>query len=173
MASTFSNRNIQDLAKESQRAKKNLVHYFSPVDKGSSMPSWYYKVQMDEQEEWLRVNERQLKEGLIPQEKVMLTKEEIAKRKDRLKEIREARRVVEEMILKDKDKSKKRYDELSETLADSYFTRDEMFHKPSRMVDPRMEAERSRERNDIVKEWKIIGAVLGETTNPEHLRKGH
>ena len=173
MASTFSNRNIQNLAKESNKSTKNLVHYFKPIDKGSSMPAWYYKAQMEEQEEWLRVNERQLKDGLIPQEKIRDVKEELKKRKDRLNEIRSAFKEVEDIILKDKDKAKKRYDELSAVLEDSYFTRDEMFHKPSRMVDPRMEAERVSHRNDIVKEWKIIGAVLGETTNPEHLRKGH
>uniref|UniRef100_A0A6M3LP90 Uncharacterized protein n=1 Tax=viral metagenome TaxID=1070528 RepID=A0A6M3LP90_9ZZZZ len=171
---------IEQLEKESSKSEKNIAHYFKPVDKGSSMPSWYYRSQVEEELEWVKRAERQLKDDLIPQENKLTVKTELKAKKQRLKEISDARNEVEDKILAkgvNKDKAWARHKELGELIAESMFTRDEMFHrdphgKKHRVIDPREEADRTPFRNKLIKEYKILGRILGENSNPERLRKG-
>lgn len=169
---------IDKLETESKRSKKNIAHYFKPVDKGSSMPSWYYREQVSEELEWINRAERQLRDDLVPQENKLAINTELKAKKKRLKEITEAKSDVETKIMgKDKDKAWARHKELGEIIAESMFTRDEMFHRDThgrkhRTIDAREEAARTPFRNNIIKEYKILGRILGENSNPERLRRG-
>ncbi len=172
----MTNRNIHRLEKDSKKSKEAISHWFKDVDKGSSMPSWYYKQQVAEEREWIQVAERQLKDDLVPTERIREIKAELRKRKSRYDQITAAERDVAKEIAGNgalKDKAAKRFEELGGIIENSLYSRDEMFNKPTRLASPREEAERIRFRNSIIKEYKILGAVLGEDSNPERLRKGH
>ena len=171
----MSNRNIHKLEKESAKSKEIISHWFKPVDKGSSMPSWYYKQQVEEEHDWIATAEKQLRDDLVPTERIREVKAELRNRKERHEQILAANRDVKKEISGNaalRDKAAKRFGELAEIIKDSLFTRDEMFNKPTRLASPRDEAERTQFRNNVIKEYKIIGSILGEDSNPERLRKG-
>lgn len=165
-----SNQNIQSFIRQANKAKGNVAHFFRPVDKGSSMPSWYYGRQVEEEESWIENAEMQLKRNLVPTEKIERLRAELRARKTRLDEIRKAKKEIKDEILTDPDKAKKRFDKLADIIAESMPTRDEMMHKP-KLVDPRIEAERLVHRNSLVKEYKLLGHILGEPVNVEALRR--
>lgn len=167
-----SNSGIARFQEEAVKASENVEHFFKPIDKGSSMPSWYYDRQVEEENEWIKNAEKQLADNLIPQDKIIPIKAELQTKKIRFEKIKEAHEDAKELVNKDPDAFVKRRKELADLIKQSMFTRDEMFHRPARSVDPRHEAERSQLRNGLVKEWKIIGYLLGESTNVEALRKG-
>lgn len=161
----------KSFVKKGEESKGNLVHFFKTVDRGSSMPSWYYTAQMEEEQDWIRRAESQLEENLIPAENVRDIKMQLRARKQKYEQIREAWDECKKLVNGDKDRYKARLDELKETIADSLFTRDQMFHKPTRQIDPRWEADRIPVRNHMIKEAKIIARLLGEEYSTEQLRK--
>ena len=168
---------LQILEKEGKKSKKNLAHYFNPIDKGSSKPAWYYSAQIDEEKEWIRRAERELKEQTIPMEKIAELKVQLKVRKDKYEEIMKSKDASEKLVNTDKDKAFKRHTELEEIIKESMFTRDEMHYRDKhgrrhRTVDPREEAERGIHRNHLIKEYTILGRLLGENTNIEALRRG-
>lgn len=165
---------LRDFAAKAQESKANVAHFFKPVDKGSAMPSWYNSVHMEELEERVKAKEKQLDADLVPKDKIMRVRAELQSERARLNEIKAAKTSVANMVGKDKDRYAKRFKELSEEIAESFYTRDEMFRKDkNRSASPRAEAERMAHRNYLVQEWKILGRCLEEDTNVERLRKGH
>ena len=165
-----SNENLASFKKKATQAKNEMAHFFQPIDKGSSMPSWYYERHIEEENEWIKRNRNQLDRGLIPPDKIEMLKSELKAREVRLGHINEAEKTVKDLILADKDKAKKRFDRLAEAIAESMPTRDEMNHVP-KLIDPRKEAERMPHRDKLVKLYKVYGRVLGEYVNVEALRR--
>lgn len=169
---------IAHLRKEAEKSKKNYAHYFQPIDKGSSMPTWYNPAFVMEENTWLTRAKRELDQNLVPQDEILQLKAQIRMREKKVKDILASQMKTEEMIKKNKDAAYNRYKELGDTIADSMFTRDEMFYVDgkhgmrARKISPRDEADREHYRKHLVKEWKIIGKALGEDTNIEGLRKG-
>ena len=165
-----SNRNLAGFIKKANQTKVNLVHFFNPIDKGSSMPSWYYTAQMEHEEEDIARAQNQLKRNLVPQDKIERLRVELRAKEKRLEKIREAQKKVKTEIMKDKDGAVKRFKQLEADIADSMPTRDEMHHKP-KLVDPRLEADRLPHRSALIKEYKILGHFLGEYVIVEALRR--
>ena len=165
-----SNNTLASFERKANRAKKEMAHFFQPIDKGSSMPSWYYERQIEEEEEWIKKNRNQLERQLVPPDKIEMLRSELKAREIRLSQIDEAEKTVKDMILADKDKAKKRFDSLAEAIADSMPTRDEMNHVP-KLIDPRKEAERMPHRDKLVKLYKVYGRILEEPVNVEALRR--
>jgi len=168
---------LQELEKASKKSKKELAHFFQPIDKGSSKPSWYYTAQVEEEQDWIRMAERQLKEQLVPTEKIAELKQQLSIRKGKFEKIMLSKDAANSHVKIDKDKAAKRHQELEETIKQSMFSRDEMFHRDQhgqrhRTVDPREEADRGQFRNRLIKEYKVLGRLLGENTNIEQLRRG-
>jgi len=164
---------LQDFAAKAQESKANVAHFFKPVDKGSAMPSWYNQTHLEELEERVKSKERQLKNDLVPQDKIMRVKTELTAERTRLNEIKSAQTSVQNMVQKDPGKYAKRLEELREEISESYYTRDQMFRAgKDRSASPRMEAEKMPHRNELIREYKIIARCLDEDPNPERLRKG-
>jgi hypothetical protein len=173
----MSNR-FEGLKKDAEQSKKNLVHYFQDIDKGSMMPTWYNPSHLEEENDWIRRAKGQMDQNLVPHDDVMRLKAELKLRENKVKKILQSRMETEKRIEKNKDESFSRYKELEEKIKESMPSRDEMFHVDgkhgmrARRVDPRIEAETEIYRKHLVREWKIIGKVIGENTNIERLRKG-
>ena len=165
-------RNIGKIEKVSKQAEKDLVHYFKPVDKGASMPSWYNETQVDEMQEKVKDIERILRENRVSNpDSIRELKKTLEINKARLKEILSAKAEIEADLNKNKDVAVKRYKELEETIKEYQPTRDEMFNKPSRVVDPRQFAIVDKFMTNVVRQYKILGRLLGENSNPELLRR--
>jgi len=168
---------LQELEKESKKSKKNIAPYFKEIDKGSSMPSWVYEPHIEEEQEFIRRSERELKEQTVPVERMPELKMQLKVRKDKLEKVMQSKDEAYKIVNSDKDKALKRHKELEEKITDSMFSRDEMHYRDThgrrhRTVNPRDEADRGQHRNALIKEYRILGHVLGENTNVEALRKG-
>lgn len=174
MPTVISNRNINKLEDESNKAKKELSHFFSPVDRGSSMPSWYYDRKVREEKEWIEKHERQVKDNLIPEDDILKVKSEMKVRKEKLSEIEESYENAKKQFQEQKDFWAKEYDRLGKIIGDSMPHIDHMFNiengRKMRLISAQDEALRVKHRNNPVKLWKILGHFLGESTNPETLR---
>ena len=158
----------------------------------SEFPAWYHERHVEDLEESISSIDRQLKQGLIPADKVPAQAQDRARKQARLDGIMKAK---PEFSAKEKDDLRKIYLSLSEKISLSMFTRSEMhmgtvdahteaarMSKPCITLNPQeasvakscgipMEANRKVSRNAASKPWKLIGRLLGEPTNTEVLRR--
>jgi len=177
------------------------VEFFGSVDrKGmrqdgkitSEYPAFYFDVHLGELEENIASNKRALASGAINPQAIPELKAEIARDEQRLSEIKKSH---VKLTGKDKDEAAMLYKELADQIQDSMFTRSDMMKG---LANPHDELKRMKEpiisigkngavfekmgikpvkgkvsRNQAARVFKILGKVLGENTNTEHLRKDH
>jgi hypothetical protein len=171
-------KDLTQLKKDADQAKKDYAHYFQSIDRGGTMPTWYNQAHIEEENDWIKRAQKQLEQNLVPQDDILNIKAQLKIREKRLKSVLASRMETEKLILKNKDKSYAEYKELGEKIGNSMFSHDEMHYvsgkhgQRARVISPREEAEREIHRKHLVKKYKILGKVLGEDTNIERLRKG-
>jgi len=180
------------VTKESTEESK--IEFFGQVDRDrdgkpvSYLPAWMLPRQKEELEEEIARNERTLKVGAIPGDQKGQLIEDIRRSKKRLDEINES---MPSLTSAAKDKLAKAHEEIGGRISESLFTRDEMRNG---FADPHEEHRRNKQpcikmdpdlaracnvritsgkvsRDGANKIYKIIGARIGENTNPERLRK--
>ena len=158
----------------------------------SEYPAWYHERHVEDLEESISSIDRQLKQGLIPADKVPAQAQDRARKQARLDDIMKAK---PEFTAKEKDDLRKVYGSLGDKISDSMFTRSEMHMgtvdahvEASRMTKPcitlnpqeasvakscgiTMGPDRKVSRNAASKPWKLIGRLLGVPTNVEVLRR--
>ncbi len=158
----------------------------------SEFPSWYFDQQKEDLKKDIADSERALKSGAIPYPVRERTETELARRKERLKNIE-----AETPRLSDaeKDKFGKMRDGIGKKIGEATFKRSEMekgladaHEEAHRMVDPVIKIENEGEaefakacnieikdgkvsRNEMEKMHKIASKILGESTDIEYLRK--
>lgn len=174
------------------------ISFFGAVDRKdhsvegritSEYPAWYHKPQIDDMKESIRQKEAALEQGRVPLEEIPNMRQQIEREKNRLAQITDSTPKVNS---KQADELSKCYKNLGGEIADRMFTREDMElgvadpHKeveriltPSITVDPdiakacgvQMDGKGLVTREGAIKIWKIVGAYLGERTNPEILRR--
>jgi len=161
----------------------------------SQRPAWMHEFQMDDIQETIARNQRELDRGMVPLDRVVAFKENMNNLKNRLDAIEKARpRLSDE----DKDKMYKVYTKLGKVIGDrdNMFTYSEMqlgtaspHEEADRMVKKRIPIEDvgmtpkmlenlnirhekgKISRDDASQAFKVYGYCLGEPTNVETLRK--
>jgi len=175
------------------------IQFFGDVDRrhkraderiASEYPAFYFPTKLEELKENIDKTKRQISMGLIPASELPYAKAELEKSEKRLKEIKSS---LPKLSGKEKDALAKVYGELGEQIADAMFTRTAM---KKGLADAHEEARRMSEpiikvgdagkmfenmgitpvdgkvsRNQASRAWKIIGKVLGESSNTESLRR--
>ena len=154
----------------------------------SDMPAWYFDVHITNLEESLSRKKRMLERGLIPQEQVQMTKNQIAGEQARLDAIKASKPTLEG---RNKDLAYNAYISLGKQIKDSMPTRKE---SRNGLVNPHEELKRLKEKHisispEIAKAcgvnvfrghisgdeankcYQILGKALGENTNVERLRR--
>ena len=170
------------------------IQFFSEVDmndKGyitSAMPAWYFDSQIDELREGVGRKERALKMGMVPQEDIYRTREEIRKETAKLRAIEKSKPTLEGP---NKDRCWNVYKSLQDQIKDTMPTRKENYDG---LVSPQNELKRLKSKHikvdpeiakacgvNVVKGhitgdeankcYQILGRALGENTFTEALRR--
>ena len=170
------------------------VEFFGKIDKdrdgniGSTVPSWYFDNKIETMKENISQRQRAIERGDIPPDHIYQTREDLKKEQERLSEIESSKPNFSES---QRDYISKNYKELSGSIRESLFTRDDMqrgfadpheearrMTKPCIKVDPELARKCGKNpvngmlsRNDAAEIFKIMGKSLGEETNVERLRK--
>lgn len=170
------------------------IQFFGDVDLNDSnkiksmLPAWYFDRHIDELQENIERKERALKNRMIKEDMIARTENEIKAERIRLKEITESR---PNLTGNQKDRCADAYKKLAEQIQSSMPTR-----KQSRdgLVSPHQELKRLKGKHikidpdiasacgvkmvggkisgdEAARCFKILGKVLGEPTNVEHLRR--
>lgn len=175
-----------------------MPKYFGEADRdakgkiGSSYPAWYFETQKEELEESVAKKRRALDGGMVSPENLPFQLQELKQEEAKLKEIQDAKPVLKDVEL---DKVVKTRKELGESIGETLFTHDEM---TTGKASPQEEQRRMTDRiikvssdgmahackdcgvtiqnghitrNEAAKVWKIMGKLLGESSNIEDLRK--
>jgi len=185
---------VVDCTSAAEPISSEKITFFGKVDRNnrgnisSEYPAWALKAQFDDLKESVSRNERLLESGnVVPSERPYLV-ETLEKEKRRLNEIEES---MPKLTTKQKDDAYAAYKELSNKIAESLFSRDEMrlgladaHEEARRMVNPVIDVDPKFaaacgvtpkngkvSRNEASRMFKIMGAYLGEKTNVEYLRK--
>uniref|UniRef100_A0A6M3JID8 Uncharacterized protein n=1 Tax=viral metagenome TaxID=1070528 RepID=A0A6M3JID8_9ZZZZ len=177
------------------------VEFFGAVDRKdrkagekivSEYPAFYFTTQIDELQERIESSERALKSGAINPAAIPELKASIQRDTQRLNEINKSH---VKLTGKDKDEAYKLYEHLGKEIQDSMFSRSEMMKG---LANPHEELKRRTTpfipvgkygevfknigiipekgkvtRNQASRMYKIIGKVIEENTNTEHLRKDY
>lgn len=157
-----------------------------------SYPAYYFKQQIYELEEGIRTTENRLKMDLIPPDSIPRAKADLHADKEKLREIKDS---TPKLSQGERDRLWKCYKYLCMVIGESLFTRSQMHlgqadahEEAKRMVNPCIKLEGDLVslanecnckvtknllvcRNDAARIFKIIGCLLGESTNIEVLRK--
>ena len=175
------------------------INFFGSVDrKGkredgavtSEYPAFYFHTQYDELKENTEKAERQIELGLIPASELPYAKAQVKRNRERMEDIQKSN---PKLSGPQKDEVYSVYKDLADQISDSMYTRSDM---KKGLVDAHEEARRMSEpiiaipgkekffhnmgikaiggkisRNDASRAYKIMGKVLGENTNTEHLRR--
>ena len=173
------------------------MEFFGEIDKNargmiqSEYPAWYFDSQIVMLKEEIGSSERALEMGRIPPENVPYARAELQMMKEKLYRIKDSRPKLSDG---ERDRLNRRYKELSAKIGESLFDRSSMMFG---IASPNQEAKRMTEscisldeplqelaiacnvkvddgkvsRNGAAKVFKIIGKLLGESTNLEVLRK--
>jgi len=172
------------------------IQFFGEIDlndqtgeRRSEYPAWYFDVHIEELREGVERKQRQLDQGLILPDQVQMMKADIERENEKLKTIEKSRpRLTGEQ----KDRCWNAYKEVADQLATTMPTRKQT---QDGLVNPHDELKRMKKTKHIeidpaiakscgvkpvngkvtgdeaVKCYKILGKVLGESTNPERLRR--
>lgn len=171
------------------------LEFFGKADKdrdgkiGSTFPAWYFDSKIDTIREGIQRKEQALSRGDVPADFIYQTREDLKREQERLDEIESSKPRLSDIQA---DSLSKNYKDLSSSIKESMFTREEMqrgfadaheevrrMTKPCIKVDPEL-ARRCGvtnvvngmvNRNDADKIFKIAGKILGEETNVERLRR--
>ena len=170
------------------------IQFFSEVDMNdqghitSAMPAWYFDAHIDELREAVGRKERALQMGMVPQEDIFRTREEIKREKVKLKSIEASK---PELKGANKDRCWKVYQSLQDQIKDTMPTRKEA---KDGLVSPQQELTRLKTKHikvdpeiakacgvNVVKGhitgdeankcYQILGRALGENTFTEALRR--
>lgn len=170
------------------------IQFFSEIDmneKGnitSSMPAWYFEAHMEELREGIEKKERALEAGLILQDQIARTKEEVKRERSKLKGIESSK---PDLQGRNKDRCWNAYKSLQEQITETMPTRKENFDG---LVSPQAELKRLKTKHvkidtEIAKAcgvnvvhgkitgdeankcYQILGRALGENTYTERLRR--
>jgi len=175
------------------------VQFFGSVDRKdrkpdgrivSEYPAFYFTTHIDDLEERLASNKRAIASGLINPQAIPELRAEIEKDSVRLAEINKSHI---KLTGKDKDEAANLYKELGDKIQDSMFSRSEMMKglanphdELNRRITPTIPVGKHGEvfknmgitpvkgkvsRTQAARVFKILGKVLGENTNIEHLRR--
>lgn len=173
---------------------ESKIQFFSEVDmndKGyitSAMPAWYFDAHIDELREGVGRKERALQMGMVPQEDIYRTREEIKKEKAKLRSIEASK---PELKGANKDRCGRAYESLQNQIKDTMPTRKENYDG---LVSPQSELKRLKTKHikidpeigkacgvNVVKGhitgdeankcYQILGRALGENTFTEALRR--
>ena len=175
------------------------IQFFGSVDrKGktkdgaitSEYPAFYFHTQYEELKEETEKQERQIELGLVPASELPYAKAEVERNIKRLEDIVKAN---PNLTGPQKDAIHGVYKDLAEQISDSMYTRTDMkkglvdAHEEARRMSQPIISIKGKEkffhnmgikatsgkisRNQASKAYKIIGKVLGENTNTEHLRR--
>jgi hypothetical protein len=169
--------------------------FFGKVDRNkdgrvsSEYPAWMLPVHRENLAEDIDSMKRRLRSGEVELEARVSLKEEVVKAEKRLDEIDRSKPSITAPRM---DKMNKHYDELSKLIADAMYTQYEdqkgfadaheelkRMKSPCILVDAdlayaaniQVNEEGLVSRDAATKLWKIMGNVLGKTTNVERLRK--
>lgn len=183
----------KDALREAQ--ENSPVQFFGEVDLnpkggvGSSYPGWMFPRLIEDLEEQIAYEDRQLKDQLLDAVQKAAIQESMEKKKERLVKIKDSRPKL------DKDEASKVRDSLSEKIKESLFTYDQMHkgtadaHKElARMKDPcikldekeleyalgarvQISSDKKVSRDSASKIYKIVSSYLGEDSNIESLRR--
>ena len=161
----------------------------------STYPGWYFDVHKENLKEDIAYNERMLEMDLVPKTEVNVTKEKLAQKKKRLKEIETSK---PKFNGPDKDRYMKLKADLGEKIAESMFSRDEMkkgladaHEEARRMSEPCIRVDSNEaamltgmnismvrdgnafkvSRNQASKAWKMLRKLSDESPNVESLRR--
>lgn len=179
-----------------QEAQDNSpVQFFGEVDfnpkgqVGSTYPGWMFPRLIEDLEEQIDYENRQLKDQLLDAVQKATIQESITKKKDRLQKIIDSRPDL------DKDEVNSVRSSLGEKIKESLFTYDQMqkgtadAHKElARMKDPcikldgkeleyalgarvQISSDKKVSRDSAAKIYKMVSAYLGEDSNIEALRR--
>ena len=175
------------------------INFFGSVDrKGktkdgaitSEYPAFYFHTQYEELKEETEKQERQIELGLVPASELPYAKAEVERNIKRLEDIVKAN---PNLTGPQKDAIHDVYKDLAAQISDSMYTRTDMkkglvdAHEEARRMSQPIISIKGKEkffhnmgikatggkisRNQASKAYKIIGKVLGENTNTEHLRR--
>lgn len=178
------------------------IEFFGSVDRKegksdgyitSEYPAWMHKFQIDDMEETIARQEREIARGAVAPDQIIALKEDVKKSKAKIALIKASR---PEFSDTDKDDMYKVYTKLGKVIQDDLFTYSEMqlgtasaHEEASRMVDKRIPLEAMGltpkmmsglnirhnkgkiSRDDASKVFKVFGNLLGEPTNVETLRR--
>lgn len=161
----------------------------------STYPGWYFDVHRENLKEDIAMTENSLNMDLIPKTEVNVTREKLAQKKKRLKEIEASK---PKLSGPDKDRYMKLKDKLGEKISESMFTRDEMkkgladaHEEARRMTEPCIRVDSNEaemlsgmnvsltrdgtafkvSRNQASKAWKMLRKLSDESPNVESLRR--
>ena len=171
-----------------------VIEFFGDVDRNikgevnAEMPAWFHDIHLADFEEKIARNQRQIKRGEVALESVPIVQQDIARLKERVKEIRASKPMLKGG---QKDMIAKQYFALQTAIADSMPT-----HRDNKKgyVNPRDELKRWKEYhvpvdkdlakacnvkfekgkttgNGADKMYKMMGRLLGENENIEKIRK--
>ncbi|MFQ5493598.1 MAG: hypothetical protein ACE5DX_05585 [Candidatus Dojkabacteria bacterium] len=154
----------------------------------SSYPGWYNKAKLDMERDDINQEARRIDSGMIPYAEVAQAKADLRKRKENYEAVM---RGLPKLSSKQKDEVSRFVGSLGEKIAESYFTRTSMMkgvadahEEASRMTTPCIPLDGDVanacgvkhqggkvSRNGASKIWQIGRRMLGESVNPEILRK--
>lgn len=170
------------------------IKFFGEVDlnkkgmKASEYPAWYFDRLIEDMEKEVSRKERALKAGQIRSDMVEKIRGEVEREKQRLYDIVNSKPKLTDF---QKDKIAKEYDNLSNEIKESMFTRSEMMlglaspheearrmSRPCIKINPEIAKSLGMSthngmvsRNNAERAYKIIGKRLEANTNPEMLRR--
>lgn len=170
------------------------VEFFGDVDKNSRgevssvMPAWFFDVKLDDLRETVARKKRQIENGQILPESVLLVRQEVVDIEGKIEDIEKSKPILNTT---DKDKMSKVYHALQNKIATSMPT-----HRDEKMgyADPREELKRMKDKHISIdpavakscgmkpvkgkisgdeanKIYRMIGRVLGENENVEKIRR--
>lgn len=177
------------------------VTFFGAVDRkgkkadgeiGSSYPAWYDQRKIEDLQNTIQIQEGMIERSEIQPEALMRAKAELERDKKLLATIEASKPKLKD---KDLDSLKKNRDEIEKQIAESMFTKKQMFdgladpHEEARRmsqpvikVDPafaaacglKVDSNGKVSRNHATKLWQIAQSYLGDDrgTNVEALRRG-
>jgi len=188
------NKPKEEETKVEAQEPETKIQFFSEADmndKGyitSSMPAWYFDAHIDELRETMERKERAIKMGMVAQEDIFRTREEIKKEKAKLKSIENSK---PELKGANKDRCWGAYKSLQDQIKYTMPTRKEA---KDGLVSPQQELKRLKSKHikvdteiakacgvNVVKGhitgdeankcYQILGRALGENTYTEALRR--
>lgn len=177
------------------------IEFFGVVDRqgrkmggkiGSEFPAWFFDRKIEALEDEIASKKRTVERGFAAPEVLRRIEAEIKGDNEKLEQIRNSRPQITD---KQKDELYSTWKELKGEIQDSLFNRSDMqkgladpYNESKRMTEARIPIRGKIElmqnmgitvqdgkisRNQAARAWKIIGKLLGEPTNTEHLRKDH